>query len=210
MNRIYRVIESLLKVLLLCAAVFAFLVVLASWLLAAWLSTTTNVAFPGREILYLDIGAFAIASGSLMAWAWIRKYGLAQSLAVTLLALVVSLALVILATLRTARDNEFSAVPENLNYEFLADRNPSQYSTWSQPATSENVERWHLIRYGFPATFLHMCRGLTVAGQYVMIDWYRLLFDCVLAFVVSFAVVIGMKTLVRWIQSKGRANTACT
>jgi predicted PurR-regulated permease PerM len=208
MSRIYRAIESLLKVLLLCAAAFAFLAVLASWLLAAWLSTKTNVAFPGRQILYLDIGAFAIASGCLMAWAWIRKHGLARSLAVTLLALVVSLALVILTTLSTARDSEFSAVPENLNYEFLAHRNPSQYSTWSQPATSENVERWHLIRYGFPVTFLHMCRGLTVAGQYVMIDWYRLLFDCVLAFVVSFAVVTGMKALVRWIQDRGRANTA--
>jgi hypothetical protein len=180
--------------------VFAVLVILASWLLTAWLSTKTNIAFPGREILYLDIGAFAIASGSLMAWAWIRKHGLAQLLAVTLLALVISLVLVILATLSTARDGEFFAIPGNLNYEFLARRNPSQYSTWSQPVTSENVERWHLIRYGFPETFLHVCKGLTVEGQYVMIDWYRLLFDSVLAFVVSFAAVTSMKAFMCWIQ----------
>lgn len=210
MSRINKAVESLLKVSLLCVAAFALLIILASWILAAWLSTKTNVAFPGREILYLDIGAFAITSGSLMAWAWIRKYGLAQLLVVTLLALVVSLALVILATLSTVRDNEFTAVPENLKYEFLARRNPSQYSTWSQPATSENVERWHLIRYGFPETFLHVCKGLTVAGQYVMIDWYRLFFDCVLAFIVSFAVVTGIKALVRWIRSKGQANPRCT
>ena len=200
MSRTCRTIESLLKVLLLCAMVFAILVILASWLYTAWLSTKTNIAFHGREILYLDIGAFAIASGSLMAWAWIRKHGLTQLLAVILLALVISLVLVILATLSTARDGEFSAVPENLNYEFLARRNPSQYSTWSQSVTSEDVEQWQLIRYGFPETFLHVCRGLTVEGQYVMIDWYRLLFNCVLAFVVSFAVVTSVKAFMCWIQ----------
>jgi len=120
---------------------------------------------------------------------------LKQLLTTTFLTLVVSFGLVALTTLCTVKSGKFSAIPENLNYEFLAQQNPLVYSTWSQPATSNNVEQWQLTLYGYPETFLHICKGLTTAGQYVMIDWHRLLFNCILGFVVSLIIVMGIKKL---------------
>lgn len=196
MSQRRKVIEPAAQILLLALAAVFSLLVLLSWGLAAWWSTQPNVASIRKEVLFFDTGAFSVILVSLVAWAHVRQQGLRRTVLLALAAWALAWLCIALMVLSGGREFEITAIPENLSYEFLASHSPAQYRMlWSQAATSTAVERWQLTQYGFPETFLHSCKGLSITGQYVMLDHYRLAFDWLLAFAALVLVMMGTSSV---------------
>jgi len=186
--------------LLLALAAFAFLIVLLSLAMGVEMFTNPNVAKGYRGLLFLDLGCLAVALASLMTWAGIHKYGLGQMLLLAFFAIVFSATLTGLTAWGNVRAGELTAVPENLLYSSARGDCLwpfSEFPRWCKPTDSERVERWDETHYGFPIDFLHVCKGLTIDAQYVMVDWHYLGLDWLLALAPFLALILTIKHIHR-------------